>query len=57
MLRLRFSEDLKQAIKAKDAQRVSTLRLILAAVKERDIASRTGATVAEQRSEGCRRPK
>lgn len=52
MLRLRFSEDLKQAIKAKDARRVSTLRLILAAVKERDIASRTGATVAEQRSEG-----
>lgn len=42
MLRERFSADLKDAIKARDAQRVSTLRLILAAVKDRDIAARTG---------------
>ena len=40
MLRERFSADLKDAIKAKDAQRVSTLRLISAAVKDRDIATR-----------------
>lgn len=51
MLRTRFSDDLKLAIKAKDARRVSTLRLILAAVKDREIAARTGATVAEARSE------
>lgn len=41
MLRERFSTDLKEAIKARDAQRVSTLRLITAAIKDRDIASRT----------------
>ena len=41
MIRERFSGDLKEAIKAKDAQRVSTLRLICAAVKDRDIAART----------------
>lgn len=40
MLRERFSADLKEALKAKDAPRVSTLRLILAAVKDRDIAAR-----------------
>jgi uncharacterized protein YqeY len=42
MIRERFSGDLKEAIKAKDAPRVSTLRLICAAVKDRDIAARTG---------------
>lgn len=41
MLRERFSADLKDAIRSKDAPRVSTLRLILAAVKDRDIAVRT----------------
>jgi uncharacterized protein YqeY len=41
MLRERFSADLKDAIRSKDAPRVSTLRLILAAVKDRDIAART----------------
>ena len=41
MLRERFSGDLKDAIKAKDAQRVSTLRLISAAIKDRDIAARS----------------
>lgn len=41
MLRERFSADLKEAIKAKDARRVSTLRLITAAIKDRDIAART----------------
>ena len=42
MVRERFAGDLKEAIKAKDAPRVSTLRLVLAAVKDRDIAARTG---------------
>ena len=41
MIRERVSGDLKEAIKARDAQRVSTLRLITAAVKDRDIAART----------------
>ena len=40
-LRERFNEQLKEAMKAKEAKRVSTLRLVLAAVKERDIAART----------------
>ncbi len=41
MIREQFSGDLKDAIKARDAQRISTLRLICAAVKDRDIAART----------------
>lgn len=41
MLRDRFTADLKEAIKSKDARRVSTLRLISAAIKDRDIAART----------------
>lgn len=41
MIRERFAEDLKAAIKAKDVPRVSTLRLVTAAIKDRDIAART----------------
>ena len=40
MLRARLSEALKDALKAKDRCRASTLRLILAAVKDRDITYR-----------------
>ncbi len=40
MLRERLSEDLKLAMKAKDQRATSTLRLILAALKDRDIAAR-----------------
>ncbi|MSO65364.1 MAG: GatB/YqeY domain-containing protein [Alphaproteobacteria bacterium] len=40
MLRERLSEALKTALRSKDARRVSTLRLILAAIKDRDIAAR-----------------
>jgi uncharacterized protein YqeY len=40
VLRARLNEDLKQALKAKDQIAVSTLRLILAALKDRDIAAR-----------------
>ncbi len=36
----RFREDLKAAMKGGDARRVSTIRLILARVKEADIAAR-----------------
>ncbi|MCC5987361.1 MAG: GatB/YqeY domain-containing protein [Pararhodobacter sp.] len=39
-LRERISADLKQAMKDKDATRLSTLRLISAAIKDRDIALR-----------------
>ena len=42
MLRSRLSGALKTAMKEKDERRVSTLRLILAALKDRDIAARSG---------------
>jgi uncharacterized protein YqeY len=41
MLRETLNQALKDAMKAKDAQRTATLRLILAALKDRDIAART----------------
>jgi uncharacterized protein YqeY len=41
ILRDRLNESLKEAMKAREQKRVSTLRLILAALKERDIANRT----------------
>jgi uncharacterized protein YqeY len=40
MLRNRFQEELKQALHAHDEIAVSTLRLIIAAMKDRDIAAR-----------------
>ncbi|HZT87474.1 MAG TPA: GatB/YqeY domain-containing protein [Stellaceae bacterium] len=40
MLREAFNERLKEAMKARDARTVSTVRLILAALKDRDIAAR-----------------
>jgi uncharacterized protein YqeY len=40
-LRDRFNEHLKEAMKAKHARRVSTLRLVLASLKELDIAQRS----------------
>ena len=36
-----FSEALKAAVKNQDKVRISTLRLITAAIKDRDIAART----------------
>ncbi len=45
MLRARLGEALKSAMKAQDARRVSTLRLILAALKDRDIAARSAGNV------------
>ena len=41
MLRTRLSDALKTAMKGKDGRSVSTLRLILAALKDRDIAARS----------------
>jgi uncharacterized protein YqeY len=40
MLRERLSDALKTSQKAKEARKVATLRLILAALKDRDIAAR-----------------
>ncbi|HTT83317.1 MAG TPA: GatB/YqeY domain-containing protein [Rhizomicrobium sp.] len=40
-LRDSLNENLKDAMKARDQKRVSTLRMVLAALKERDIANRT----------------
>ncbi|MCR9222006.1 MAG: GatB/YqeY domain-containing protein [Alphaproteobacteria bacterium] len=39
-LRNRLNEALKEAMRAKDQRAISTLRLILAALKDRDIAAR-----------------
>jgi uncharacterized protein YqeY len=44
MLRVQLNEALKVALKARDARAVSTLRLILAALKDRDIAARPAKT-------------
>ncbi|MCC5984691.1 MAG: GatB/YqeY domain-containing protein [Rhodobacteraceae bacterium] len=40
-LRTRISTDMKSAMKARDSQQLSTLRLISAAIKDRDIAARS----------------
>lgn len=41
MLRQEITQALTTALKAQDKRRVSTLRLIIAAIKDRDIANRT----------------
>jgi uncharacterized protein len=41
MLREAFNERLKTAMKARDSRTLSAVRLILAALKERDVAART----------------
>jgi uncharacterized protein YqeY len=46
MLREAFTERLKQAMRAKDARTVSAVRMILAALKDRDIAARGGGNPA-----------
>ena len=40
-MRDRINENLKEAMRSKDAARLSTLRLINAAIKDRDIAARS----------------
>ncbi len=47
MLRAEINEALKSAMKAKDQRATSTLRLILAALKDRDIAAR-GKSASEE---------
>ncbi|PLL11607.1 glutamyl-tRNA amidotransferase [Tabrizicola sp. TH137] len=46
-LRERLQTALKEAMKAKEADRLSTLRLINAAIKDREIASRSEASEME----------
>ena len=41
MLRDKLNGDVKEAMKAKDAARLSTLRMIQAGIKDRDIAARS----------------
>lgn len=52
MLRQAFADRLKEAMKARDAGTVSAVRLILAALKERDIAAR-----GEGKPEGIGEPE
>lgn len=40
-LREQFNDQMKEAMKAKDQKRLSTLRMVLAALKDKDIAART----------------
>jgi uncharacterized protein len=42
MLRTRFSEALKESLRAKRTRELGTIRLILATLKDRDIAARGG---------------
>jgi uncharacterized protein YqeY len=46
MLRARFSESLKAAMKAHDVRAVSTLRMVLSSLKNRDIAARDKGNTA-----------
>ena len=46
-MRTRINSALKSAMKDKDQTRTSTLRLIIAAIKEREIAARGGDDAAE----------
>jgi len=43
-LRERLNESMKDAMRAKDQRRLGTIRLMLAALKDRDIANRTEAS-------------
>ena len=43
MLRENFNTAMKEAMRSKDKRRLSTIRLIMAAIKDRDISVRTGS--------------
>ncbi|MEM1431637.1 MAG: GatB/YqeY domain-containing protein [Pseudomonadota bacterium] len=47
-MKARVSQALKDAMRARDSVRLSTLRLINAAIKDRDIAARAGVDGADQ---------
>jgi uncharacterized protein len=46
-LRQRIEEDMKSAMRAKDKERLGTIRLILAAIKQREVDERKSLTEAE----------
>ena len=46
-LKARITEDMKDAMRAKDAARLSTIRLLLAAIKQREVDGRVELTDAD----------
>lgn len=46
-LKARITDDMKNAMKAKDAQRLGTVRLLLAAIKQREVDERSELTDAD----------
>jgi uncharacterized protein len=46
-LKTKITEDMKSAMKAKDAQRLSAIRLLLAAVKQKEVDERIEVTDAD----------
>lgn len=46
-LKERITDDMKQALRAKDSARLSTLRLLLAAIHQREVDERTQLTDAQ----------
>lgn len=52
MLRDQLKNDLKSAMREKDMTRVGTLRLVLAAIKDRDISAR-GAAAGDEDDDGA----
>ena len=46
-LKARITEDMKNAMRAKDATRLSTIRLLLAAMKQREVDERIELTDAD----------
>jgi len=47
MLKARITEDMKDAMRAKDTARLSTIRLILAAIKQREVDERKDLSDAD----------
>jgi uncharacterized protein YqeY len=46
-LKAKISEDMKAAMKAREAQRLSAIRLVLAAIKQREVDERKDLSDAE----------
>ena len=46
-LKARITEDMKNAMRAKDAARLSTIRMLLAAIKQREVDERIELTDAD----------
>ena len=49
-LKARITEDMKAAMRAKDTARLSTIRLLLAAIKQREVDERKRADRRRRRS-------